>query len=161
MFQLFKKKEVDGTLYAPVSGKCIPLSQVQDQVFASKAMGDGVAFLYEGDTIYAPCDGKVIMVANTKHAIGIQADNGAEILLHIGMDTVNLQGQGFHVKKQVKDKIKRGDALIQFDRTFMEEHGINLTTPMVITNENDIQFSIKTESGIVTQGETAIMVCVK
>lgn len=137
---LFKKKT--NALFAPVTGKVIPLEQVEDKLFASKLMGEGVAFQFESNIVCSPCDGKLVLVANTLHAFGIQMNNGAEVLVHIGLDTVNLQGKGF--KKLVKEgtKVKKGTPIIEIDRQFMEENKINLTMPMVITNGQDYTFHI-------------------
>lgn len=119
---------------APVDGECIPLSEVEDEVFSSGIMGQGVAFKFEGDTIYAPCDGEIMMIAATKHAIGFKTNTGAEVLIHVGMDTVKLNGEGFTVLKQTGDKVSKGEAVMKIDRAFMEKQNIDLTTPMVITN---------------------------
>lgn len=121
-------------LAAPVDGECIPLSEVEDEVFSSGIMGQGVAFKFEGDTIYAPCDGEIMMVAATKHAIGFKTNTGAEVLIHVGMDTVKLNGEGFTVLKQTGDKVSKGEVVMKIDRAFMEKQNIDLTTPMVITN---------------------------
>lgn len=162
MFGLFKKKEVDQHLYAPVNGTCIPLEEVKDPVFAQKMMGDGAAFEFTDDnTIYAPCDGEIMMIANTKHAVGLKAENGAEVLIHIGLDTVNLNGEGFTALKQSGDKVKKGDALIKVDRAFMDEKGMDLTTPMVVTNSSEFTLSISGVNASVTKGETVIITCNK
>lgn len=135
---LFKKK-TDPAVYAPVSGTCIPLEKVNDPVFSSKAMGEGAAFVFDGDTVCAPCSGKVIMIPASAHAIGLQCDNGMELLIHIGMDTVELNGEGFTIKTSVNKKVRKGDPLIQIDRKFMESKGIDLTTPMIVTNQVPIR----------------------
>lgn len=88
MFGLFKKKEC--TIYTPVNGRMINISEVPDPVFSKKLMGDGVGFIFDGDTLYAPIDGKIKLIAATKHAIGFEANNKAEVLMHIGLDTVAL-----------------------------------------------------------------------
>lgn len=144
----FFKKKTDPVIYAPVSGTCIPLEQVNDPVFSSKAMGEGCAFIFDGSTIYAPCNAKVIMVPESKHAIGLEADNGLEILIHIGMDTVNLNGEGFTVKTAQNKKVRKGDPLVMIDRAFMSSHNIDLTTPMIVTNGKPIVF--RSVSGPVT-----------
>jgi glucose-specific phosphotransferase system IIA component len=133
MFRLFKKKDMN--IYSPVNGKMVPLSEVPDKMFAEKVLGDGVAFYSDEDIIYSPCDGKVSMIADTGHAAGIMADNGAEILIHIGLDTVNLNGKGFEVLTKKDAKIKQGTPLIKVDRKFMSDNNINLIIPMIITNE--------------------------
>lgn len=160
MFGLFgkkEKKEIDMNIYAPVNGTCIPLDQVKDKVFASKMMGDGVGFQYEGDTVYAPMDGKIMMVANTKHAVGMMGDNGVEVLIHVGLDTVNLNGQGLEVLVKQNQSVKKGTAMIKIDRGFMKEKEIDLTTPMVITNGADYTISKLHEGEAVTTGDCVII----
>ena len=100
------KKKVDGNIYAPADGRLIALEDVPDQVFASKVLGDGAAIEVTGAEICAPCDGRLVMLADTKHAFGISADNGVEVLIHIGLDTVEFNGTGFTALKAVNDKVK-------------------------------------------------------
>ena len=132
MFELFKKKDMN--IYSPVNGKMVALSDVPDKMFAEKILGDGAAFYSDEDIIYSPCAGKISVIADTGHAVGINADNGAEILIHIGLDTVNLNGKGFEVLTSKDAKIKEGTPLIKVDRKFMAENNINLIIPMIITN---------------------------
>lgn len=141
MFNLFKKS-IDKNVYAPVNGKIIKLEDVPDQVFATKMMGDGVAFEFDGDTIYAPCDGKITVIADTKHALGMKCDNSAEILIHIGLDTVNLKGCGFDMKVKVGSKVKRGDPLVVLDRNYFKEKNMNLITPLILTNYKELNYKI-------------------
>lgn len=143
MFNLFKKKEIDPNVYAPVHGRCISLDEVSDAVFSSRMMGDGVAFELLGDTIYAPFDATIVMIANTKHAIGLRGDNGLEILIHVGLDTVNLNGKGFTLHKQRNDHVKKGDPILTIDRCFMQKQNIDLTTPMIVTNGSEVEFQIQ------------------
>jgi glucose-specific phosphotransferase system IIA component len=140
MFDFLKKKKL--CLYAPVTGHAIDLSKVPDDIFAQKLMGNGLAFKFDGDRICAPCDGKILLIAETKHALGIRADNGAEIMIHIGLDTVNLNGEGFQVMTSKGKNVKAGDLLIQIDRKFMDNKNINLITPMIITNTSEYQFQV-------------------
>lgn len=157
MFGIFGKKKKDVVLYAPVTGKQIALEKVTDKVFASKMMGDGVAFLFEGNQVCAPCDGKLTMIANTLHAFGMELDNGAEVLVHIGLDTVNLNGKGFKKLAEQGVKVKKGTPLIEIDRAVMKEHGIDLTMPMIITSANGNDFHICTNTENVILGETEII----
>ncbi len=129
----FLKKNID--LYAPVVGKAVKLEDVPDKMFAEKLLGDGIAFVFDTDVIYAPCDGEIIMIAATKHALGIRAANHAEIMIHIGLETVNFNGEGFTPLVKDGDKVKRGQGLIKIDRAFFEEHNANLITPMVVTTK--------------------------
>lgn len=156
MFGVFKKKE-NITLYAPVTGKTIAITQVPDKVFSEKMMGDGIGFQFEDSVVYAPCDGIITLVAHTSHAVGITAKNGAEILIHIGLDTVNLNGQGLHALVQTGDKVKKGTPLIEIDRAFMKEQGIDLTTPMVVTNTSEYKMTIEDAGGHVIMGEDKVI----
>lgn len=156
MFKMFKTKQTN-ELCAPVNGTTIALENVPDQVFAQKMMGDGIAFELESNVICAPCDGKIAMVANTLHAVGINADNGAEILIHIGLDTVNLGGKGFTQLVQVGDKVTKGTPMIEVDMDFMKEQNIVLTTPMVITNSADFNFDVEDGEKHVIMGEDKVI----
>lgn len=156
MFKLFKKTDDICKLFAPVNGKTIALENVPDKVFASKMMGDGMGFEYEGNTIYAPCDGKITLVANTLHAVGITSEKGAEILIHIGLDTVSLNGKGFKKLINQGDKVKKGTPLIEIDRQFMKEQNINLITPMVVTNAANYEINVIDEGKDVTTEEEVI-----
>ena len=141
--KLFSKtKKIE--LFAPVDGECIPLEQINDKVFSSKLMGDGVAFKFNGNTVYSPIEGKITMVFPTKHAYGIRTKNGAEILIHIGMDTANLNGLGFtSLVKEV-------------DRSIFEKNNISLITPLVITNSQEISYEFLEVGNNVEAGKTII-----
>lgn len=130
----YSKKKTNVTLVAPVTGTSILLENVKDQIFSSKMMGDGIAFEYEGDIVYSPCDGTLSVVFPTLHAFGITCANGAEVLIHIGIDTVNLKGEGFTCFIKQRDKVKAGDPIVKIDREFMREKNIDLTTSVVISN---------------------------
>lgn len=151
---LFGKKEL--LLFSPVDGEVIPLSSVSDEVFASKMMGDGIAFKNSGNIVAAPCDAKVAMIAETNHAIGLTLNNGVELLIHIGLDTVDLQGEGFLRLVSVGEKIKKGTALIQLDLDNPKIKLADLTTPMIITNTSDYELSIIQENGSVILSETTV-----
>src|SRR5512134_3816563 len=103
------------TLYSPLRGWCAPLDETPDEVFAQRLLGDGVAFDPTGDTLYAPCDGEIVSVATSKHAVALRAENGAEILLHVGIDTVALGGQGFKVLVTAGARVRTGEPLMNFD----------------------------------------------
>lgn len=145
MFGFFKKKEC--VIYAPAKGRMISISEVPDPMFSKKMMGEGLGFLFEGDTLYAPLDGKVKLIAVTKHAIGFEASNKAEILLHVGLDTVALNGEGFEILVNEGDKIKHGTPIMKINRPLMKEKGIDLTTPLVITNQ-DYSVHVKEETAV-------------
>lgn len=132
MFKLFKK-HIDNCLYAPVSGKCIDIVDVNDIGFSSKAMGDGIAIIPNDNVLRSPCDGVIKMLFRTCHAIGIEASNGAEILIHIGIDTVNLNGEGFKAMTKVNAKVRKGDPLIEIDLDKLKAD-YDMTTMVIITN---------------------------
>lgn len=115
--------KTDSFLYAPVDGDCIPVTQVNDSVFSSRMMGEGVAFRFEGSQVCAPCDGKICMIAETKHAFGLVNDDGVEVIIHIGLDTVNLNGEGFRVLVKENQTVKRGTPVIELDREFFKSKG--------------------------------------
>lgn len=154
------KKEKKLKLYAPVNGTMISLADVPDKVFASEMMGKGVAFIYDDNLVCAPCDGKITLIPSTYHAFGMINAIGAEILVHIGLDTVNLKGRGFKALIEQGSKVKKGTPIIEIDREFMKENNVVLTTPVVITNSND--FVINTNlSRVCERGITEILTCNK
>lgn len=136
MFKIFNKSKVINIL-APIDGEIIELLQVPDPVFAEKMVGDGVAIKPKGGKIIAPIKGKVIQIFPTKHAIGIESDNGVEILIHIGLDTVKLKGKGFTVLIEEGAKIEVGTPLVDVDWEYLKSQGICTDTPVIITDPKD------------------------
>lgn len=134
MFHLFHKS--DKNIYAPISGKCMDITEVTDKVFASKVMGDGFAVEPSGYVVSAPCDGVITMVCETAHAFAIRMDDGRDIFVHIGIDTVDLNGKGFRVLKKKGMKVKHGDSMIELDVKYIQGEGYPITT-MVIINESE------------------------
>ena len=132
-----KVVEKDVEIKAPATGKAIALSEVKDEVFAGGALGKGAAIIPEDGKICAPCDGVVSLVYPTGHAIGIQSENGAELLIHIGMDTVTLEGKCFDIKVKQGQKVKTGELLIEADLEGIRAAGLDTTTPIVVTNVDD------------------------
>lgn len=131
MFGLFKKSF---ELVAPVSGPVIPLSEVPDEVFAQKLAGDGVAIDASSDIIVAPCDATLSLIFKTNHAFALTTDNGLELLVHIGIDTVGLNGEGFERLAEEGTKVTAGTPIIKIDREFIKSKGLSLVTPVLITN---------------------------
>lgn len=129
--------EKDVEIKAPVNGKAIDLSEVKDEVFAGGALGKGAAIIPEDGRICAPCDGVVSLVYPTGHAIGIQSENGAELLIHIGMDTITLEGKCFDIKVKQGQAVKAGELLIEADLEGIQSAGLDTTTPIVVTNVDD------------------------
>ena len=123
---------------APVSGKVIPLEKLADPVFAEGTLGQGVGILPSEGKLYAPADGVVAGLFHTHHAYNILTDNGSELLIHVGMNTVELNGKGFHPIKQEGDRVKKGDLLMEFDIDIIKEAGYSTETPVLITNPDDV-----------------------
>lgn len=137
---LFKKK--DKTLYAFTSGRSVSIEDVPDEVFSQKMMGDGIAIIPDTGSIYAPCSGKISVVMDkSKHAIGLENTDGLELLIHVGLDTVNLFGEGFETHVIVGDVVQKGDLLITFDKALLKSKGINLITMLVIIDKKNYVIS--------------------
>ncbi|UOQ92613.1 glucose-specific PTS transporter subunit IIBC [Halobacillus shinanisalinarum] len=124
---------------SPMKGNVLPITEVPDQVFSGRMMGDGFAIEPEDGKIISPINGKVLNVFPTKHAIGLQADNGMEILIHIGIDTVKLKGEGFTALIEEGDTIKQGQALMEVDLEYVKENAPSIVTPIVFTNLGEDQ----------------------
>lgn len=146
------------SLYAHLNGKIIPLEKVKDEAFASKVLGDGIAIDPEDGRLYSPCSGRVEMVFDTGHAVNLISDEGCEILLHIGIDTVKLNGKYF--KPHVKDgqHVEKGDLLITFDMEKIKGAGYNTVTPMIICNTGDYKKIDVITSGRIKHSEEIIKV---
>ena len=134
MLKLFKKKEKQNkVLSSMANGKSVAIEDVPDEVFSTKMMGDGIAVIPDDGKIYAPCNGKISMVMdNTKHALGIETEDGMELLIHVGLDTVNLMGEGFVTHVSAGDSVETGELLISYDKTDFVTKGINDITMLVI-----------------------------
>ncbi|BEP29073.1 PTS sugar transporter subunit IIA [Helicovermis profundi] len=143
MLGIFKKNIV---LISPIEGDIIELSKVDDEVFSKKMVGDGLAIKPSNGKVYAPISGKLIQVFSTKHAYSILSDQGVEILIHLGIDTVELNGQGFKNYKNSGDTIKKGDLIAEMDLDFIKSKGKSTVSPIVITNYDNYK-KISIESG--------------
>lgn len=142
MFNLFKKKEAEKKiLYSMANGKSVAIEEVPDEVFSTKMMGEGIAVIPIEGKIYAPCKGKITMVMdNTKHAIGMESEDGVELLIHVGLDTVNLMGEGFVSHVAVGDSVELGEMLISYNKDSLIDKGINDITMLVIVDSKDHEF---------------------
>ena len=128
-----EKKEI----LAPVSGKVIPMSQVADPTFSQEILGKGVAVIPSEGRIVAPASGEVVVMFETKHAVSIKADNGAELIVHIGLDTVNLKGEYFEAHVKQGDRVQVGDLLITADLEQIRTAGYDVVTPVIVCNTPD------------------------
>lgn len=149
-------------LNAPASGTIKMLKEIDDPVFSSEAMGKGAALLPEGNFICAPCDGTIAMIADSKHAVGLKTDNDIEIILHVGMDTVELNGRYYKPLVKVNDRVQKGQRILEFDHAAIESKGYSLVTPIVITNTSDCRrIEVLKNSGASVGTEEAILKVVK
>lgn len=153
---LFGKKEKNNKLYAPLKGEAVLLENITDPMFAQKILGDGIAIEPAEGKVYSPADGTVSMIADTKHAIGITTADGLELLIHVGMDTVALKGEGYTEKVAQGASVKKGDLLMEFDMDFIKGKGYSCVTPMIITNMDDIK-GVTPHAGAAVPGETVVV----
>lgn len=140
MLGFFKKKKIEPQKYclgAVVTGKSIAMQEVNDKTFSQELLGKGVAVVPTDGTVYAPEDAVVEMVFETKHAVSLKTSYNAEILIHFGIDTINLKGEGFESLVQAGDKVKRGDRLLQVDVPKLLEKGYDATVVTIICNTED------------------------
>lgn len=133
-------------LTSPAAGRTIDISEVPDPTFAEGILGQGIAIIPSGDTVYSPCDGTIDLMFDTGHAVNLISDKGAEILIHIGLETVSLKGRHFRTFMNTGDKVKKGDKLIEFDRQAIADEGFNTVIPVVICN-SDAYDDIRPETG--------------
>lgn len=142
-----------GTVESPVKGNVMALENVKDEVFSTGAMGKGIAVEPVEGKVYAPADGEITTFFPTGHAIGILTDTGAEILIHVGMDTVEMKGRGFTPKAKQGDRVKKGDLLLEFDMEKIKAEGHPVTTSIIITNTDDYADIIPTDASAVAVGD--------
>lgn len=141
---------------APVKGKVIPLANVNDSVFSTGSLGKGVAIIPEEGRIYAPVDGVVTALFPTGHAVGLTANDGTEVMIHIGIDTIQLEGKYFEAKIKQGDKVKKGQLLITFEKDKIKEAGYDITTIVIITNSEQYLDVLETEATSVTKDQVLI-----
>ena len=146
------------TISSPLNGEIVPLTEVKDETFASEMMGKGIAINPKEGKVVSPINGTVQMIFKTKHAIGLKSEDGAEILIHIGMDTVQLDGKHFTAHVKDGDKVKVGDTLVEFDMDAIKKEGYELVTPVIITNTIDYLEIVPKEIKSVNAGEDIITI---
>lgn len=137
---------------SPLTGTIIPLSEVHDEVFASEMMGKGCAIIPEEGKVYAPFDGKVVGLLDSHHAVGMESTDGLEVLIHVGMDTVKLNGRCFTIHVEEGEQVKKGQLLLEFDIPGIKEAGYEVTTPVIITNSDEFHDVQMKAEGQVTAG---------
>lgn len=152
---LKKKKEIDAVL-APIEGEAVLSSQVNDPTFAEEMLGKGLAIKPEDGKVYAPVDGTIGLLFDTKHAVSFLSEQGAEILVHVGLDTVALKGEYYTAHVKTGDSVKQGDLVLEFDMDGIKGAGYDLITPVIICNSDEYK-EIKVSTGMkVKPGDTII-----
>lgn len=144
------------SIIAPLTGEIVALEQVPDPVFSEKALGDGIAILPEDGKVYSPVNGVVATVAATKHAYGFQSEDGLDVLVHVGLETVGLNGEGFTVHIKEGDRVKVGDLVAEADLALLKSKNLNLITPVLICDGIDDK-QMQPCSGKVRAGQDAVL----
>ncbi|MDR1136998.1 MAG: PTS glucose transporter subunit IIA [Synergistaceae bacterium] len=163
MFEKIKnamKRHTDNcvTIYSPLEGEAVPISEVNDPVFREELVGRGVAVRPSKGRAVAPADGEVSMMFKTGHAVVLVLANGVELLIHVGLDTVNLEGTFFKIYVRNNDRVRKGDLLIEFDIESIKSEGYDLITPVVVTNHENFKY-VETMAGHrVAEGDELISV---
>lgn len=157
LFNNTVEKTVIERLVAPCDGVVKDITEAEDEVFSSGILGTGIVIVPDEGMIHAPCDGIITSFFSTGHAIGIHSIEGSEILIHIGTDTVKLDGKGFVKKKTQGDKVSKGEILLEFDIEMLENEGYSISTPMIITNSDEYTDIIIEKFGKVKKGEEILI----
>lgn len=155
MFGLFKKKEI--SLMAVVDGKTIAMEEVNDPIFAEKMMGDGIAIVPSGVEVVAPCDGTITVLPDSKHAFGMKTKEGLEILVHVGIDTVQLAGEHFETCTTLNAEVKAKQPILRFERKKIESMGIDCTTMVVMLSTNQYKIDQYSHNQTVKAGSDTIL----
>ncbi|MBR0573399.1 MULTISPECIES: PTS glucose transporter subunit IIA [Pasteurellaceae] len=161
--KLFGSKKTEAKevkIYAPLTGEIVSLEDVPDVVFSEKIVGDGVAIRPTGDTLVAPVNGTIGKIFETNHAFSIESEDGVELFVHFGVDTVELKSEGFTRIAAEGQKVKVGDPIIKFDLALLEEKAKSVLTPVVISNMDEISNLVK-KSGDVVEGKTVVLTLTK
>ena len=151
----FGKKQKEMEVYSPMDGVAIHLEDVPDEAFSEKVLGDGAAVVPCNGNIYSPVDGEILDITDTKHAFCIKADGGTEMLLHIGIDTVKLKGEGFKIKIKSGDIVKAGTKIAEIDLDILEKNGLARHTPVILTESQNYKIT-HVHDGKVTGGQDVL-----
>lgn len=155
--KLFGKKSVEEQLVAPINGKVVSLDEVDDPVFSQRMMGDGIAIEPVDGKVVSPIAGEIVQIFPTNHAVGIKTKSGVEVLVHIGLETVSMEGEGFEGHVSTGDKVEAGDHLITFDPELVKEKAKSTITPVVITNFDDaVESFTPSYSDSANAGQTSV-----
>ncbi len=153
---MFEKNAKTISLKAVEDGRTIPMDEVNDQTFAQELLGPGIAIVPSNGTVVSPINGTIATVMDTKHAVCIQGEDGLELIVHAGLDTVELNGKYYQTYKEIGDQVKAGDVLLEFDLEEITKAGYDVTTPIVITNLGDYKITKCLTGQQVKAGEEVI-----
>lgn len=151
-----KQQPKEETITAPLDGTIMRLEDVPDPVFAQNMMGDGIAIDPADGDVVAPVDGEIIQLFPTKHAIGLRSEAGVELLIHVGIDTVSMNGEGFTAYVRAGDRVKRGDRLLSVDLPLVREKAKSAVTPIIITNGDALESLEREAEASAKKGETVL-----
>ena len=154
--KMFEKNATTISLKAVEDGRTIPMDEVNDQTFAQELLGPGIAIVPSNGTVVSPINGTIATVMDTKHAVCIQGEDGLELIVHAGLDTVELNGKYYQTYKEIGDQVKAGDVLLEFDLEEITKAGYDVTTPIVITNLGDYKITKCLTGQQVKAGEEVI-----
>ena len=156
--KLFSKKEqfVDNQIFAPIEGQAVDIAEVPDPTFAEKLLGNGIAIIPVDGRVYAPCDGTIDTMFHTGHAVSMTSNTGAELLIHVGLETVSLDGKPFKIHVKSGDRVKQGQLLIEADLAAIKAAGLNTITPVVVCNTDDYSTFNTTTGQAVTKTDMVI-----
>lgn len=154
--KMFEKNAKTISLKAVEDGRTIPMDEVNDQTFAQELLGPGIAIVPSNGTVVSPINGTIATVMDTKHAVCIQGEDGLELIVHAGLDTVELNGKYYQTYKEIGDQVKAGDVLLEFDLEEITKAGYDVTTPIVITNLGDYKITKCLTGQQVKAGEAVI-----
>lgn len=153
---LFSTKSKKLEIVAPLSGKVVPITETPDNMFSGKVLGDGIAVIPSGGEVVSPVPGMIVNVAHSLHAVCIRSDAGAEVLVHLGVDTVDLEGKGFTCYVRAGQHVEAGEKLMEMDLDFIASRGLSTVSPCIVTNLDEVK-DLKMQYGDAAAGKTAVM----
>lgn len=158
LFNGLFKKDSGILIGAPIAGKCVSIKEVPDPTFAEEILGKGIAVIPTDGKVYAPADGVITTVFSTGHAVAMTTTEGVELLIHVGLETVTLEGKPFKIHTSMDAKVKKGDLLLEADLKAIEEAGLKIITPMVVCNTADFAEVSDTIDLDVVPGDTVLTI---
>lgn len=152
-----RKKTADLVVTAPLSGRAVSLDRVPDEAFSQRMMGEGIAIEPTEGKVFSPFDGVVAHLIKSKHALVLEHDSGAQILIHVGMDTVSLKGEGFTPRVETGERVKTGQILLEFDIERIKAAGLSVITPVIVPGGLDAVLEVETHEGPISAGQDPVL----